>query len=494
MRNPSATIPKGIGGPPVAGMDPRKGKLMCIKVRMLDDTVAVFHLGHKADGQSLFDEVCRHLNLIESDYFGLEFVDCYGNRCWLDKDKSILRQITTTHSDARFYFIVKFYPPSSTDIEEEYTRYLVSLQIRRDLGRGELLCNENTAALLISYYVQSDCGDFSEIDYPDHSYLSAMSFIPKQTPSFQIKVMENHKSICGMSPSDCDLSILETSRKCEFYGEGALNHNEESDTFVPQIIMRKPQNQNNVNPLQESKSAGKIESSQYCVTQTSKSYNVSQTNETRTKSMYNPKTTDNSDRHCVSDFEGSEIGMPNVIYSKVYSAKNKQTNNNNIDSLNALYATVIPHDTDDVDDNISLSMPNVAKGEKLQLRTHFFASEIPTKSASGENFNEYQVRTNKNNIPKDFDYDSEGSYRLGEDVSSASDLLSNIGSADPRALNTVFTAKRVGDVLVKTVVTANVKKEDIESDESKNKTYGVGVKNMSSSYVRMHSKNVFSVL
>lgn len=38
-------IPKGVGAPPPPGMDPRKGKLMCIKVRMLDDTVGVFHLG-----------------------------------------------------------------------------------------------------------------------------------------------------------------------------------------------------------------------------------------------------------------------------------------------------------------------------------------------------------------------------------------------------------------------------------------------------------------
>lgn len=129
-----------------------------------------------------------------------------------------MRQITATHSDARFYFIVKFYPPNSTDIEEEYTKYLISLQLRRDLGRGELLCNENTAALLISYFVQADCGDYSAEDYPDHTYLSAISFIPKQTPGFQIKVMENHKKLIGMSPAECDLLIFETARKCEFFG------------------------------------------------------------------------------------------------------------------------------------------------------------------------------------------------------------------------------------------------------------------------------------
>lgn len=40
-------VPRGVGPPPFPGMDPRKGKgkLMCIKVRMLDDTICVFHLG-----------------------------------------------------------------------------------------------------------------------------------------------------------------------------------------------------------------------------------------------------------------------------------------------------------------------------------------------------------------------------------------------------------------------------------------------------------------
>ncbi|KAM3727751.1 FERM, ARHGEF and pleckstrin domain-containing protein [Dirofilaria immitis] len=214
----SGMIPKGVGAPPPPGMDNRRGKLMCIKVRMLDDSVGVFHLGHKALGQALFDEVCRHLNLLECDYFSLEFTDCYGNRCWLDKDKPILRQITTTHSDARFYFIVKFYTPNPSDLVEEYTRYLFALQIKRDLAMGELLCNENTAALLASYIVQSDCGDFAAEDYPDDSYLSSARFIPNQSSDFQRKVMENHKKLIGMSPGESDLILLETARRCDYYG------------------------------------------------------------------------------------------------------------------------------------------------------------------------------------------------------------------------------------------------------------------------------------
>ncbi|KAK6061895.1 FERM protein [Cooperia oncophora] len=188
-------IPLGVGGPPPPGMDTKRGRLVCIKVRMLDDSVAVFHLGHKALGQTLLDEVARHLNLLENDYFGLECIDNSGCHCWLDADKPILRQISSHSTDAKFYFIVKFYTPNPIDLEEEYTRYLLTLQIRRDLSMGELHCAETTAALLAAYLVQSECGDFSAEDYPDATYLSHSRFIPHQTIEFQQKVMENHKNL-----------------------------------------------------------------------------------------------------------------------------------------------------------------------------------------------------------------------------------------------------------------------------------------------------------
>ncbi|KJH40805.1 FERM protein [Dictyocaulus viviparus] len=211
-------IPLGVGGPPPPGMDMKSGRLVCIKVRMLDDSVAVFHLGHKAIGQTLLDEVARHLNLLESDYFGLESIDNAGCHYWLDADKPILRQISPHCSDARFYFIVKFYTPNPIDLEEEYTRYLMSLQIRRDLSVGELHCAETTAAILAAYLVQSECGDFSAEDYPDATYLSHSRFVPYQTIEFQQKVMENHKKLIGLSPGESDLAMLEVARRCDFYG------------------------------------------------------------------------------------------------------------------------------------------------------------------------------------------------------------------------------------------------------------------------------------
>lgn len=51
-------------------------------------------------------------------------------------------------------FCVKFYTPDPAQLEEEYTRYLFCLQIKRDLSHGHMQCNDNTAALMASYIVQ----------------------------------------------------------------------------------------------------------------------------------------------------------------------------------------------------------------------------------------------------------------------------------------------------------------------------------------------------
>ena len=53
--------------------------------------------------------------------------------------------------------MVKFYIPDPSQLEEEYTRYLFSLQIKRDLATGQLQCNDNTSALMASYIVQGEC-------------------------------------------------------------------------------------------------------------------------------------------------------------------------------------------------------------------------------------------------------------------------------------------------------------------------------------------------
>lgn len=146
-------------------------------------------------GRVLFDQVCKQLHLLEADYFGLDYVDGSGTRYWLDFQKPISRQLGLSLVDPLLYFCVKFYTPDPGQLEEEYTRYLFCLQVKRDLSQGLMQCNENTAALMASYIVQAECGDYVAEDYPDpdHKYLSSYKFVPQQDQEMERKIMENHK-------------------------------------------------------------------------------------------------------------------------------------------------------------------------------------------------------------------------------------------------------------------------------------------------------------
>ncbi|KAA8589267.1 hypothetical protein FQN60_012632 [Etheostoma spectabile] len=129
------------------------GRELQIRVQGLDDSQEFFDIDPKAIGQVLLSEVFRRGNLIESDYFGLEFQNMQMNWVWLEPTKPVIRQARRP-ANTLFRLSVKFFPPDPGQLQEEYTRYLFSLQMKRDLMEGMLICTENTGALLASHLVQ----------------------------------------------------------------------------------------------------------------------------------------------------------------------------------------------------------------------------------------------------------------------------------------------------------------------------------------------------
>ncbi|XP_012274330.1 FERM, ARHGEF and pleckstrin domain-containing protein 1 isoform X2 [Orussus abietinus] len=216
----SHSTPAGVdGGSRTPPATPRKaGKMLAVRVQMLDDTITMFQVQAKALGRVLFDQVCKQLHLLEADYFGLEYQEPNGTKYWLDLEKPVCRQVGLSLVDPLLRFCVKFYTPDPAQLEEEFTRYLYCLQIKRDLAQGLLQCNDNTAALMASYIVQAECGDYVIEDYPDHTYLSTYKFVPHQDQELERRIMENHKKHAGQSPAEADLNLLETARRCELYG------------------------------------------------------------------------------------------------------------------------------------------------------------------------------------------------------------------------------------------------------------------------------------
>uniref|UniRef100_A0A8C2SCB9 Protein 4.1 n=1 Tax=Capra hircus TaxID=9925 RepID=A0A8C2SCB9_CAPHI len=165
----------------------KKPKSMQCKVILLDGSEYTCDVEKRSRGQVLFDKVCEHLNLLEKDYFGLTYRDAENQKNWLDPAKEIKKQIRS--GAWHFSFNVKFYPPDPAQLSEDITRYYLCLQLRDDIVSGRLPCSFVTLALLGSYTVQSELGDYDP-DECGSDYISEFRFAPNHTKELEDKVIE----------------------------------------------------------------------------------------------------------------------------------------------------------------------------------------------------------------------------------------------------------------------------------------------------------------
>uniref|UniRef100_A0A8C5K9L4 FERM, ARHGEF and pleckstrin domain-containing protein 2 n=1 Tax=Jaculus jaculus TaxID=51337 RepID=A0A8C5K9L4_JACJA len=189
-------------------------KHLHLRVKLLDNTMEIFDIEPKCDGQVLLTQVWKHLNLIECDYFGLEFQNIQSYWIWLEPMKPIIRQVRRPKT-AMLRLAVKFFPPDPGQLQEEYTRYLFALQLKRDLLEERLICATTTAALLTSHLLQSEIGDYDET--LDREHLKTNKYLPNQEQSME-KILDFHQRHTGQTPAESDFQVLEIARKLEMYG------------------------------------------------------------------------------------------------------------------------------------------------------------------------------------------------------------------------------------------------------------------------------------
>ncbi|XP_029582440.1 protein 4.1 isoform X14 [Salmo trutta] len=192
----------------------KKLKNMQCKITLLDGSDYTMTVDQKrARGQLLFAKVCDHLNLLETDYFGITYRDVENQKNWLDPNKELKKQIRS--GPWNFGFNVKFYPPDPAQLSEDITRYYLCLQLRDDMVSGRLPCSFATHTILGSYTVQSELGDY---DPEDTEYNRELRFAPNHTKELEDKVMDLHKNYKGMTPAEAELHFLENAKKLSMYG------------------------------------------------------------------------------------------------------------------------------------------------------------------------------------------------------------------------------------------------------------------------------------
>ncbi|CAL8247195.1 unnamed protein product [Lota lota] len=198
---------------PAAGT--AKTTITC-RVLLLDGSDVNVDLSSKSKGQELFDQIIYHLDLVEADYFGLQFMDSEQVSHWLDMSKLIKKQIRDG-PPYRLFFRVKFYSSEPNNLHEEFTRYLFVLQLRQDILSGKLKCPYDVSVELGAFCLESELGD---CDPSEHSpeLVSEFRFTPKQSEAMEADIFNKWVELRGKSPSQAEICFLNKCKWLELYG------------------------------------------------------------------------------------------------------------------------------------------------------------------------------------------------------------------------------------------------------------------------------------
>ena len=252
----SSTLSRSSLGSNISG-----NKTFSARVVFLDDTCQTFEVDKRAKGQYLIDTVFRHLDLGEREYFGLMFNDSGADHVpvghspdvmrWLDPSKLVRKQVrincngqkTGVTPVATLYFRVKFYVTDPSRLKEEFTRYQVYMQVKKDISEGRLNAPMSTICLLTSFVVQSTIGDYDPdtcgsgylIPYYDlrrhsqelnnsentntrHTDSSHQSETLLPDDEMDRRISELHKLHKAQSPGEAEINFLEHAKRLEMYG------------------------------------------------------------------------------------------------------------------------------------------------------------------------------------------------------------------------------------------------------------------------------------
>ncbi|KAI5635297.1 FERM central domain-containing protein [Phthorimaea operculella] len=197
---------------------PRNGSgLRRVRIELLDGEHINIDIDRKARGAELLDKVCDSLDLIERDFFGLLHVQRGDPRVWVDLGRRLSKTFRNEPWDVRL--AVKFYPPEPAELRDDVTRYQLGLAVRRDLMEGRLSCSQITYALLASYILQAELGDYEDANMlPNLLTEHRVAPINVLDAELEEKIRELYRKHKGQTPAEAELNYLENAKKLALYG------------------------------------------------------------------------------------------------------------------------------------------------------------------------------------------------------------------------------------------------------------------------------------
>ncbi|GAA55339.1 FERM domain-containing protein 5, partial [Clonorchis sinensis] len=197
--------------------------LFMVEVKLLSDEEAPLQLEvtNSCLGRALFNQVIERLNgIVAKDYFGLRYLDRNKQRQWLEMSKTVYKQLK--HVTPRsLNFRVKHYPSDPlAEFRQEKTRYLLYLQLRRDLHSGRLIGRNTEMHMLAACILQAEIGDHDVlVEYlGSEGTLADLKMFANVTPRTEAKICELHKTLKGLSMEEAENKFLEHASRFETYG------------------------------------------------------------------------------------------------------------------------------------------------------------------------------------------------------------------------------------------------------------------------------------
>ncbi|XP_021334781.1 band 4.1-like protein 4 isoform X2 [Danio rerio] len=170
-------------------------------------------------GCVVMDYVFSHVNLAETEYFGLRYCDRSHQTFWLDPSKTLAehKDLIATGPPYTLYFGVKFYAEDPGKLKEEITRYQFFLQVKQDVLQGRLPCAFNISAQLAALAIQSELGDYDPYKHTA-GYVSEYRFVPDQKEDLEDSIEQIHKTLLGQVPAEAENNYLAIAKTLEMYG------------------------------------------------------------------------------------------------------------------------------------------------------------------------------------------------------------------------------------------------------------------------------------
>lgn len=192
-----------------------KDMLSC-NIILLDGSDLGLEIGKKGTGQELMEKIHYQLDIIEKDYFGLQYTDSNNIGHWLDPTKLVKKQVKIG-PPYTLRMRIKFYSSEPNCLKEEITRYQFFLQLKQDLLTGRLECDYATSVELAALALQSELGDYEE-EFHTAALISEFRFVPNQNEEFELDVFDTFKRNKGLTPAQAELSYLNKAKNLEMYG------------------------------------------------------------------------------------------------------------------------------------------------------------------------------------------------------------------------------------------------------------------------------------